>query len=441
MTDYYVDRANGSNSNDGLSSGTPFEDIIHGVSMAYEAGTAGHVVWVKGNGLTYDSVDVDTSFNLGSYASSIVGYGITPGDDCYGGTYPQINYNMTLIATGWSCRNFNIFYDANRNSSEMGRNPNWGTVFQGKKKDCQNINIHCDESHSSYQYGGIYSSEYASGHSNVRITASPGFEVANPGAGIVGQGNAGAKAHFNGIYCDARNMVFPNHDPAYFFNFNNNDHSSSHFMMNCVCIAPDPSGTDPMIGVSWRDSNHAGGLKLRNFVFVNCQIGIQIYTNQTAQADMINTWPSSNHVIEDCIFINCQKGIEFQSGFQFPFTVRNCAFYNSTTANIDGTALDVHSLHQCTQDPWDSTNQKLNEYGMSLLNRQTFKGSGTADFATPDPDRPYFQFAGDPPGGGFTTTDTGSFDSLSGHTPGDQVVVSGRKFQLIQNDPIVWRRV
>ena len=438
MANYYVIRDTGSDSNGGTSEADAFENLVTGISAAFEAGTGGHVVWVKGNGLTYHIPNgVSTDFSLGLYASTVVGYGVTSGDDCVGGTYPQINYQLVNLATGWSFRNFNIYYDAVVSASEFGTNPNWGSAFTSSQRDCKNINIHLANSHSSGQYGGVFGSYVNNGHRNIRITASPGFDIRNPGQGALGYGNGGVKGHNESVYADLSNCIFPSHNPAYFWNFNSNAHTGLIMFTGHTCIAPDPASY-PMIGVAFKYDHNCSNCKIKNCIFVNCDKGIQIYSDYTTQADLVSSWPNTGWLIEDCIFINCNTGIEFETGFDWPYSVRNCAFYNCTTANISGNCLDVSGVEIATQDPWDSVNNRLNEYGMTLLNRQTHKGSGTADFATPDPDRPFHQILGKGTAT-FQTTDSGSL-TLGGHSVGDKVTVSGRTYQLVNASPLTWRR-
>ena len=437
MTDFYVIRSSGSDSNGGTSEGDAFENIVTGVSAAYEAGTGGHVVWVKGNGNTYEGTpSIGTSYNLGKYGGQIVGYGDVTGDECMGGTYPEMRYQFHISATGWSARNFNIYYDPIASQSEFSTNPNWGGVFSCPNH-CSNFNIHCTNSHSGGQYGGVFSAGQSVMHSNFRITFSPGFKLINPGFGLFGADSTPSRGGYDGIYADASGCLFPNHNPAYFFNFNNNDHGGVHQFAYNTLIAPDPSAY-PMVGMNYRFSAYCHGVKIRNCIFVNCSTGIYLYTNIADQAALISASRNEVMLIEDCIFINCEKGIDADPSFQFPTTIRNCAFYNSTTSNISSNLINVDGTKICTQDPWDSTNGMLNEYGMTLLGNQTHKGTGTADFATPDPDRPFYQIVGKA-ASSFSTTDSGSL-SLGGSGVGDKITVSGRTYQLISADPIVWRR-
>ena len=439
MTNFYVIRSSGSDSNGGTSEGDAFENMVAGISAAYEAGTGGHAVWVKGNGNTYYMPSgISAAFSQGLYPSTVVGYGSTAGDDCVGGTYPQIDYQIFIAATGWSIRNFNINYDVLASASLHGTNPNWGGAFGTQQRDCRNINLHCSNNSGSGQYGTIFSLGVLTGVSNIRITCSPGFIIAAPGQGVIGFSNTAVKANYDGIYADLSNALFPNNNPAYFYHFDNNNHTGMVAFRNGTCIAPDPSSY-PMIGVSHKYSVANSACKINGFVFVNCEKGIQIYTDDATQADLVSSWPNNGYLIEDCIFINCTTGIEFETGFDWPYSVRNCAFYNSTTANISGNCLDQTGIEIATQNPWDSTNNRLNEYGMTLLNRQTHKGSNTADFGTPDPDRPFYQILGKG-ASSFATTDEGSL-SLGTGGVGDQITVSGRTFQKVEENPTVWRRV
>ena len=441
MTDFYVIRSSGSDSNGGTSEGDAFESIVTGISAAYEAGTGGNNVYVKGNGNTYFiPFGISSAFNQGSFASTVIGYGETAGDDCVGGTYPIVESAFYVNATGWSTRNFNINYDALESQSRYGTNPNWGGVFSTGARDCANLNVHISNSHSSGQYGSITSLNTGSGLKNYRLTASPGFIVKNPGQGVIGYGNGGVKAYYNGVYADLSNCTFPDHNPAYFYNFNSNAHTGLAKFHAITCIAPDPSSY-PMIGVSYKYDDNNSGMRITGAIFVNCDIGIQIYSNSaqhTTQADLMSSWPTNNFIIEDCIFINCGTGIEFESGFDWPINLRNCAFYNSTTANISGSCIGLEGIEIATEDPWDSTNNQLNDYGMTLLNRQTHKGGSTSDFYTPNSDRPFYQIMGKG-ASSFATTDEGNL-SLGTGGVGDEVTVSGRTFQKVGENPTVWRR-
>ncbi len=431
MANYHVIRSTGSDSNDGLSEANAFETIAHGITVAFHAGTGGNVVWVKGGGETYsDPGNLTSTYNMPTgFNCSVSGYGATINDDCVGTTYPTVHGSMYIIARGWGKENLSFLFDgtSNPNVVPAGVGQNAGHA--------RNINIHLVGAHANGHRGGCFRSETGTVVHNIRVTTTDGFSFDYSDRAL-GNGNGAAKSENNGIFCDLSGVISTGLTDNYFYNLNSNNYTGPSFN-NITCVAPDPSVT-PYVGIAHKYSDSNAQMFIRGCVFVNCDIGIKLYTtDHVNSSELMSSWPANAFLIENCMFINCNKGIELQSGMDWPLPIRNCVFYNNTVGNISGSALNVTGSKIATQNPWDSTKGVLTEYGASLL-PEVFGGMTLGSFNEVNELRPTYQSLAEATAA-FSVTDSGNLP-LGGSGVGDKITVSGRTYQLVSVDPTVWRR-
>ena len=411
MTIWYLNSIAGSTAN----GGTAENDALVSFSGVISAGvTGGDVIYVKGGGATYDGLPT-TNF---VEEVSIEGYDTTVGDECLNGTPPMVaNLNC-----GHRLNASHLSFTANLSSSP------WSTVMDlrciSKKK---NITIHHTASYSTGNNAGLIPCSGYSTVDGLRYYAAIGVKHNT----TIAFGNASGAHRTTPVGCvfDLTNFQFSSSsgvgriwsaDATY---YGGGGIYSTVFMGN-----PEEDHT----GFYYNWMNTTGGETVRNCIFYNCGTGIEIVTTAADKAALLAgySWPVQ---IENCFFVNCGTGIKLQSGFDFPFVVKDCVFYNCTSANIDGSVNIINSIN-ATQNPFDATNRRLNDYGKSLLTGRFLTGFDTV---TTDSSRRFYQL---PVGTEFSDTSSGSL-SLGTGGVGDIVDVSGNRFQLTQINPRVWRNI
>ena len=187
-------------------------------------------------------------------------------------------------------------------------------------------------------------------------------------------------------------------------------------------------------GIYHRYDTHTHSLMIKNNVFYNLDIGLDLDTSLTDSAALLSTFDEKT-TIEKNFFVNCRIGILGADGIDFPYMIKDNVFYNCTTAQTSGSFSNVHNNITATQNPIDLENYVLNSYGESLLHGMyqdgfdTVKSSHVRKGVYDTPIKTKFRL-----------TPSGNL-SLGTADVGDTVTVSGRSFQKISDNPIVWRRV
>jgi len=414
MTEYYLNSISGSDSNGGTGEDNAFASS----SVALAALAGGDVLWVKGGGATYDSFSY--AYNTGfSEEVTIRGYDTTPGDECIGGTPPKSSY----VGSGYRTYYENIHVERDTSASPYGAAADARSLGHYK-----NITIN----HTNDSSGGNRQTYFAADGNRslygVRYYAQPGIEM-NTSYSTVALliSSGGHRTRLDGCVFDLTNFSFTSGVGSH-INANSTNYGSGY--VGGTVFMGNPLETHT--GYAYRYDTNTGYQTFRDCVFYNLDIGIDITTSLADTASLVATY-SNPVIIERCFFVNCGTGIKLEAGIDFPFVVKDCVFYNCTSYNIDG-SVNQHNIINATENPFDPVNRRLNDYGKSLLKRTYLSGFETV---TTDERREFHEV---PVGTKFTTTDTGSLDLGTGGV-GDTVTVSGRSFQKVDDDPIVWRRV
>lgn len=417
MTTYYLNSISGSDSNGGTAEDNAFASS----SVALAALTGGDVLHVKGGGATYGNLTVAYNFSYGPKGIYIEGYDTTPGDNCKNGIPPKIIGNV-----GGGSR---VFYSNLHSEVDTSGNPYNSVSDIRSQGELRNITIN----HTSGYAGGARQTYFPTdGNRNIfglRYYAQSGVEINTSSTDIALMSSSGGhRTSLRGCVFDLTNLSFNSSGSGKYINADSTNYGSG-YLESCIFMG-NPLESHTAYYLDY-DAN-IGTQTFKNCIFYNLDIGIDITTSLADTASLLATYDYPV-IIENCFFINCGTGIRLQSGIDFPFIIKDCVFYNCTSYTINGSAFEIGSIN-ATQNPFDATNRRLNDYGKSLLNEQFFTGFNTV---TTDSSRRFYQI---PAGTEFTTTDTGSL-SLGTGGVGDTVTVSGKSFQKVDDDPIVWRRV
>ena len=411
MTEYYLNSISGSDSN----GGTGEDDAFASPSVALAALTGGDVLWVKGGGATYGNISL---YGLGfSEEVTIRGYDTTPGDECIGGTPPKSSYVGAGLRTYYE--NFHVELDTSSSA--------YGAALDARSTaHYKNITIN----HTTDISGGSRTSLFpADGYRNlygIQYYAHPGIEM-NTSYSTVALlvSSGGHRTRVEGCVFDLTNFSFTSGVGSY-INSNSTNYGSGY--VGGTVFMGNPLETHTAYYYDY-DAN-TSAQTFRDCIFYNLDVGIDITTSLADTESLVATY-FPGVIIENCFFVNCGTGIKLQSGIDFPFVVKDCVFYNCTSYNIDG-SINEHNSINATENPFDPVNKRLNDYGKSLLKLHYHTGTETV---TSDSRREIYHI---PIGTKFTTTDTGSLDLGTGGI-GDTVNVSGKAFQLVQDNPRVWR--
>jgi len=411
MTEYYLNSISGSDSN----GGTGEDDAFASPSVALAALTGGDVLWVKGGGATYDNISLyGTVF---SEEVTIRGYDTTPGDNCVGGTPPKSTY----VGSGYRTYFENFYVERDGTSSPFTLALDTRNPGHYKNISINHTNTYSGGTRDSLFIGDGYRQLYG-----IRYYAQPGVEMNtsfNSSALLLSSG--GHRTRVEGCVFDLTNFSFTSGVGSY-INSNSTNYGSGY--VGGTVFMGNPLETHTAYYYDY-DAN-TSAQTFRDCIFYNLDVGIDITTSLADTASLVATY-GIPVIIENCFFVNCGTGIKLQSGIDFPFVVKDCVFYNCTSYNIDG-SINEHNSINATENPFDPVNKRLNDYGKSLLKLHYHTGTETV---TSDSRREIYHI---PIGTKFTTTDTGSLDLGTGGI-GDTVNVSGKAFQLVQDNPRVWR--
>ena len=171
--------------------------------------------------------------------------------------------------------------------------------------------------------------------------------------------------------------------------------------------------------------------RISNCIFFN-NTGTALFLENAQSSDASYVTSVYGRKIFNNVFVNNNKAIEFEDepGLRFSGFYNNL-FYNNTSEDVP------------------SYIQGMTGAGNNIVEDPQFTNGYSGDFSVPS-DSPLYTKTllnhGMPIGGyfvqkkEFSVTDEGSL-SLGTGGVGDTVIVSGRSFQKVDDDPIVWRRV
>jgi len=425
MTTWYVDSVSGSDSN----GGTATNDALASFSGVTSAGmTGGDAVYVKGAGATYDGINWSL-VAFGKKATLVSGYTVTPGDNCDDGSSPPIvlvnSSEEFKPATGMNIENFVI-------EADLSPSPWTGAInCNNEGAWSRNMSVHITDTYSTNygNRGGLVSAQGYRHIYGLRLFADPGCEIYNS----YGWNGSGVFRSFKyGCIWDFSNISFTQTSGVgNIAQYDSTNHGSCRESGNFYIGNADETHS----GMLFKYQTSTSGLALQNCVFYNLDIGVDLTTDLADSAALLATY-GNRTIIENCFFVNCRIGIQGQDGIEIPYLIRNNIFYNCTEAQTSGSFSSVHNNITATENPIDIDTFTINSYGKSLL-----------DTNYPD---------GWDPVGKHTTRDqiyelpikTKFIREVSGNLSlggtagvGDTVTVSGRSFQKISDNPIVWRRV
>ena len=420
MTTWYVDSVSGSDSN----GGTATNDALASFSQVMTAGfTGGDAMYVKGGGATYAGYDW-VSWATDYRATMVSGYTVTPGDNCSDGSEPPrvigSGHGILRAAHSMNIENFTMELD-------MSASP-WGNAIDiGGAYGCftRNITVHIKDTytggHKAPLIGGAgYRPAYG-----IRVFADPGVEQDT--SNVMGSSGVYRTPQHGCVY-DLRNLSFSQTSGvgtiAY---FDVTDHAQG-FWDGCFIIG---NAAETHRGIYFDYDTHCAGFHIKNCVFYNLDVGIDLETSLADSAALLATF-LGRVIIENCFFVNCRIGIQAEAGIEFPYIIRNNVFYNCTTAQTSGSFSSMFNNITATENPIDLDNYVLTSYGKSLLNT-IYPAGYTTVGSNPKRDQIYET----PIKTKFAIDISGSL-SLGTGDVGDTVTVSGKSFQKISNSPIVW---
>ena len=422
MTNYYVNNITGSDSNDGTSEATAWNSIEW--ALGTTAGVvSGDTVWVKGTTSAYTSFN--KTFPDVKPRVRVMGYSGVTGDDCSSGIVPEVDGNWNLDKA--ELRNFRI---------DTSRSAWYASALNLSSDDFDSYyeNLHytiTDTANSSVGAAYVTTDSRQQTIRAVNLTVldtTPSAQINTSGRAIFFQGNGSGRTSTEGCILDARDVVGGNAGLIYVDNsgFSTLRHEGSIFLGN-----PEES----QMGLNYVITSSTVKLSIKKCIFYNLDVGINLTTSLTDNSSLtLNN--NSDWIIEDCVFVNCGTGIYLDPNITKwdSLTIKNCVFYNMTSNEINGDANILQNI-SATQNPYDEDNYCLSEYGSTLIDYpyRTWNGSSFVinekrQFINP-PVRKVV----------FTTSDSGSL-SLGTGGVGDSVTVSGRTFQKVNDNPIVWRR-
>lgn len=424
MTTWYVDSVSGSDSN----GGTATNDALASFSGVTSAGmTGGDAVYVKGAGATYAGINWSL-VAFGNKATLVSGYTVTPGDNCDDGSSPPIvlvnNTNEFKPAIGMNLENFVL-------EADLSPSPWAGAIdFNNAGAWSRNMSVHITDTYST-NYGIRSGVIAAQGYRHIygaRIFADPGCEIYNS----YGWGGSGVFRSFKyGCIWDFRNISFSQTSGVgTIAMYDSTNHGSCRESGNFYL----GNAAETHSGMLFKYQTSTHGIVLQNCVFYNLDIGVNLTTDLADSAALLATY-ANRTIIENCFFVNCRIGIQGQDGIEIPYLIRNNIFYNCTEAQTSGSFSSVYNNISATQNPIDIDTFTINSYGRSLLNTNYPDGwDPVGKHTTRD------QIYELPIKTKFVTETSGSL-SLGTGDVGDTVIVSGRSFQKISDNPIAWRRV
>lgn len=421
MTDYYVNNILGSDSNGGTSEGDAWASIewAFGITAGI---TNGDTLWVKGTTAAYTSYD--KTFAELEPRMRVLGYSGVTGDDCSSGIMPEVDGNWNLDKAELGNFRINTSRSVWYGGSVQISSDNFDSYYENLH---YTITDTADSTIGS-AYCGVDSRQQTIRAINFTVLdTTPSAQINASGRGIFFEGGGGGRTSTEGCIFDARNVVGGNSGLIYSNStgFSTLSHEGSIFLGN-----PEES----QMGLNYVVDSNTYGLRIRKCIFYNLDVGINLTTSLTD-----NTSLSMNNnrdwIIEECVFVNCGTGIYLDPNIAKwdSLTIKNCIFYNMTSYEINGDA-NILKNTSATENPYDPDNYCLSDYGNALIDYpyRTWNGSSfVINERRQLMDAPIRKFA---------TSDSGSL-SLGTGGVGDTVTVSGRSFQKVDDDPIVWRRV
>ena len=197
-------------------------------------------------------------------------------------------------------------------------------------------------------------------------------------------------------------------------------------------------------GIHNINASYANSFTATGNIIHNANDGINIGYDNPSQANRARIFVYGN------IMSNCVNGVKVADKFNYPIDTVTTALTNTYYEFFD------NFYHNCTT----STTNFNREANITVLASDPFVSSATKDFTITSTKASLFGYASQfyqEDGGAsgdtitknalihiqpniFSTSDSGSL-SLGTGSVGDTVTVSGRSFQKVQVDPIVWRRV
>ena len=177
-------------------------------------------------------------------------------------------------------------------------------------------------------------------------------------------------------------------------------------------------------------SNYYDEHKIKNCVFFN-NAGTAIYIPNTNATDAVYANSPYNLNISENVFAYNNKSLDIvnEPGLRFLNTNRN-VFYNNTVEDIPDIIETIPGIS-----------------GGNFIFDPEFNNGYSGDFSVPHDSRLFTKSSieGIPIGGSFVqkrsfrTIQSGSFNAATGEV-GDTIVTSGKSYQLVQENPRVWRR-
>lgn len=420
MANYYLNSISGNDGNGGTSEAGAWASF----AQAFDATngiTCGDTLWVKGTTAGYTAQD--RTFPDNKPRPRVYGYSSVTGDSCSSGLMPLIdgdngqgnlqrvdiqNFRINAKRTVWYANAFTLSGTSNRNYFEN---------LQYRITDTADSSIGVNLIGADSVAHTIRSMYFSV------VDTTPSARCTDS---IFFTGNGGGRVRTEGCIFDGRGV-----DGGDALNYFNNTGYSGIAHKGSIFIG-DPEQTHN--GLHCVVDAYTYGVNIKKCIFYNCEVGIKLATSLTDNSSLSMS-NNQNWIIEDCVFVNCGTGIELDSNISkwSSVTIKNCVFYTMTSHEINGDATIINKI-SATQNPYDPDNYCLSNYGNSLMDYpyRTWNGSSFVINEKRQLDNAPIRK--------FGVTDSGSL-SLGGTAGlGDTVTVSGRSFQKISDNPIVWRR-
>ena len=451
MSQVYLD-SNATGANDGTSEADAYTDVRTALSGL----TFGDTLWVKNSGATYgitmgSRIDMTPLLDIGSSPEDnqyikIKGYSGTTGDKPTGNDRPVISKLTNGVPqiviefpTGLICENI-IFDTPYQTYATSYSDFSFNAV--NRFKNCKFIARDPGASITSggWAYSIAGNSYFYGCEFDFQVTTSNASSRSAPFM------NSGGHTYF-------KDCVFKSiaDSPPIMQGDNSYPSDSIH---DCIFIG---NGNNDGYYLDIADQGgqfkSAYYNKLTNNIFYNLGNAINIippYSVNSA-ADTESEWASAAERIKvtNCIFENCLTGVKvdtytepsgwvtgvFRMGHVTK--VEDCAFYNMTTANTSGELMEDGTINLSASPFVDAPNNDFSINEIAGAGKIIREQSGN-EISILDGASTFKFFAGAKLEKDFRTTDTGSL-SLGTGGVGDTVNVSGKAFQLVQDNPRVWR--
>jgi len=447
-TAYYVRPVNGSDANDGQSFGSAWKTWRHafntltegaGVSannailfMVNETGDAGYT------GPYHGPTGADTTIQYGFQDGTYNRFQIC-GLSADGNYYQDVNFIFDLSGFTYS----NWIYSFSSNTSSYGimwRNITWRNATTSIGRIL----------YSSYDDDGAYSDFWNCIWEDNEVTN-----------GLVGYGNySGSQYYYNCIV--RRNNSYDSNRSLFSasnYGVGSRRNPGANFYR---CIFHD-NQTDPSASPYINNANSRGGIGVRHH---DCLFYNNGYDTNSVCLKQQAEIESNNHRVENCVFFNnAGTAVLLEDTYATDASYVNSVYGQKIFNNVfayNNKGLDIEAEPGVRDSMfvanvfWNNTVDDIPSIldgvpgttGANYVFDPEFTNGYSGDFSvSSDSDLyTYSMTPGTPIGGSFvrkrpfTTSDEGSL-SLGTGGVGDTVTVSGRSFQKVDDDPIVWRRV